>query len=174
MSIPNWYAGQVMTADALNARHPRLVIQENDQTVTSSTVFVKSEIRFTPEPNALYTYELFISYSADDAEDFKWEWDSDATTGVLLSSFTAAYAANATTGADDGAAIIFRRPGNTTDRIAGGSDVANFHSAYDRGTFTTSSVVSEHALYFTQRVSGATGTILRGGNQTRFVYTRIG
>ncbi len=54
MSIPQWFAGQVMTADAANARHPKLVQQENDQIVTSSITPINSEIIFTPEPTGTY------------------------------------------------------------------------------------------------------------------------
>lgn len=173
MSFPHFYAGQVLTADRLSARDMLMVTQENDQTVTSSTTFVKSEIKFLAEANALYAYWLYLSYSAGATGDLKWEWDSDATTGVLMAAFTQAYNLSATSGSNDGASIIMRRPGNTTDRVAGGSDVANFHSAYDSGTFSTNGAPTEHAMYFAQNTSNATGTILRGGNQTRFLYARI-
>lgn len=176
MSIPQWFAGQIMTADAANARNPKLVQQENDQVVTSSTTFVNSEITFTPEPNATYWYELLISYSAVAAADFKWTWSA---AGATLCSFTAAYAASApTTSVNTGADIIFRRPANTTTRIAGGTDAssppANFHSAYDRGTFVTDGTISTVTMQFAQNTSDAGQTILRGGNQTRLMYYRIG
>jgi hypothetical protein len=176
VSIPQWFAGQILLADDLNARHPKLVQQENDQIVTASTTFINSEITFTPEPNALYWYELLISYSAVAAADLKWAW---AATGATLASFTAAYAAAApTTSVNAGADVILRRPGNTTARIAGGSDAAsppvNFHSAYDRGTFATDGTLSAVTLQFAQNTSDAGQTILRGGNQTRMLYYRIG
>lgn len=176
MSIPQWYAGQVMTADAMNARHARLIQQQNDQIVTSSTTLIDSEITFTPEPNALFYYELFISYSAIDVADLKWAWNAP---GAPLASFTMAYAASAAnTSSDTGSLIIFRRPGNTTARIAGGTDATSpptrFHSAYDRGTFTTDGTNSAVTLQFAQNTSNAGQTILRGGNQTRMLYWRIG
>ena len=98
MSIPQWFAGQVLMADAMNARHPRLIVQQNDQTVNNSTTLVNSEITFTPEPNAVFAYELFISYSAVDTADFKWAWNAP---GALLASFTAGYAASAATTSAD-------------------------------------------------------------------------
>ncbi|MGW3936433.1 hypothetical protein [Streptomyces phaeochromogenes] len=175
MSIPQWYAGQVMLADAMNARNPRLVQQENDQIVTASTTFVNSEIVFTPEPDALYWYELLISYSAIAAADLKWSWNAP---GAAFASFTAAYAAAApTTSINAGADVILRRPANTTVRIAGGSDATsppvNFHSAYDRGTFETDGTITAVAMQFAQNVSDAGQTIMRGGNQTRMLYYRI-
>ena len=176
MSIPQWYAGQVITADAANARNPRLIVQQNDQTVNNSTTLVNSEITFTPEPNAVFAYELFISYSAVDGGDFKWAWNAP---GALLASFTAGYAATAgTASADTGSLIIFRRPGNTTARIAGGTDTTSppgrFHSAYDRGTFSTDGTNSSVTMQFAQNTAHASDTILRGGNQTRLLYWRIG
>lgn len=176
MSIPQWFAGQVMTADAMNARHPRLIVQQNDQTVTNSTTLIDSEITFIPEPNALFAYELFISYSAIDVADFKWAWNAP---GAPLASFTMSYAASAAnTSADTGSLIIFRRPGNTTARIAGGTDAASppgrFHSAYDRGTFATDGTNSSVTMQFAQNTANAGQTILRGGNQTRMLYWRIG
>ncbi|MGW0537802.1 hypothetical protein [Streptomyces sp. NPDC003032] len=175
MSIPQWFAGQAMTADGMNARNPRLVQQENDQIVTSSTTLVNSEITFTPEPNAMYWYELLISYSAIAAADFKWSWNA---AGATMCSFTAAYAATAgTTSLNLGSDIILRRPANTTTRIAGGTDATsppgNFHSAYDRGTFATDGTISTVTMQFSQNTSDAGQTILRGGNQTRLMYYRI-
>jgi hypothetical protein len=175
MPNPRLYAGQIITADKWNSLIPQLVQQENDQIVTASTTFVNSEITFTPEPNAMYWYELLISYSAIAAADFKWSWSA---AGASLCSFTAAYAASApTTSVNTGADVILRRPANTTVRIAGGSDATsppvNFHSAYDRGTFTTDGTLSAITMQFAQNVSDAGQTILRGGNQTRMLYRRI-
>jgi len=180
VSIPQWFAGQVMTADAANARHPKLVQQENDQTVTSSTTFVASEIRFTPEPNAVYWYELLLSYSAyggtgstATSGDFKWNWNA---AGATFASFTQAYNLDAPVGFNNGSAIIFRRPANTTIRVAGGaSDGSNdvILSAFDRGTFATDGTITEVVMQFAQNFSSANATILRGGNQTRMIYYRI-
>jgi hypothetical protein len=176
LSIPQWYAGQVMLADAMNARNPRLVQQENDQIVTASTTFINSEITFTPEPNATYWYEVLISYSAIAAADLKWTW---AAAGTTLCSFTMAPAASiGTASVNTGSDVIMRRPANTTVRIAGGSDATspptNFHSAYDRGTFVSDGTLSTVTMQFAQNVSDAGQVILRGGNQTRMLYTRIG
>jgi hypothetical protein len=175
MPNPRLYSGQIITADRWNTLIPQLATQENDQIVTASTTFVNSEITFIPEPNATYWYELFIAYSAIAAADFKWAW---AATGATMCSFTAAYAATApTTSINTGADVILRRPANTTARIAGGSDATsppvNFHSAYDRGTFSTDGTINPITLQFAQNTSDAGQTILRGGNQSRMLYTRI-
>lgn len=173
MPNPRLYAGQVVTADRWNTLTPVLITQETDQTVTSSTTYINSEILFTPEPNAIYMYELLISYSAVAAEDFKWQW---LAPGATFASFTQArHQDTATTGTNAAAQVIFRRPANTTDRLAGGegTDTTAFWSAFDRGTFSTDSTNSTVAMQFAQRASGAIGTILRGGNQTRMLYRRI-
>lgn len=175
MSIPQWFAGQVMTADGMNARHPKLVVQQNDQTVTSSTTLIDSEITFTPEPNAVYQYWLYISYSATTNSDLRWAW---AASGATLASFTLGYATTAASGVNTGSDVVMRRPGNTTARVAGGTDTTsppvNFHSAYDVGTFITDGTLASVTLQFAQNTSHADQTILRGGNQTRMIYTRIG
>ncbi|WP_200308250.1 hypothetical protein [Streptomyces adelaidensis] len=168
------YAGQIATADQWNALIPRMVTQENDQTVTSATTgttLVDSEISVQLEPNALYEYRLWLSYSADGAADFKWAWD---LTGMLICSFTQANAAGLSTASvNDGGDVILRRPAATTNRIAGGSGAVNFHSAYDWGTLQTDAAPGPITLQFAQNTSSANDTILRGGNQTRFLYQRI-
>lgn len=176
MSFPQWFAGQVLTADGFNARHPRLVQQENDQTVTSTTTPINSEIVFTPDPNATYLYWLWISYSATTANGFRWQW---LAVGATFCSFTQSISSPGASGtANTPQSVNFRRPANTTGRLAGGSDAAsppgNFHSAYDQGTFTTDGTNSSVTMQFAQAVSHANQTILRGGNQTRMVYQRIG
>ncbi len=173
MASPRLYAGQVITADSWNAMIPRMITQENDQTVTNSTAFVNSEITFVPEPNAEYKYELYISYSAWTTGDFKWSWDAP---GALIASFSQAYYSSAGIGFNTGSQVIFRRPGNTTDRHAGGASDASsdvFLSAYDVGTFATDSSNSPITMRFTQLTASANPTILRGGNQTRLLYQRI-
>lgn len=176
MSIPQWFAGQILIADDMNARNEKLVQQENDQTVTSSTTVINSEITFTPEPNATYLYWLWISYSATINNGFRWSWLAN---GATFCSFTQSISSPGASGtANTPQSVNFRRPANTTGRLAGGSDAAsppaNFHSAYDVGTFTTDGTINAVTLQFAQAVSHANQTILRGGNQTRMVYRRIG
>lgn len=169
--FPAWFAGEIITADGLNGRNMRLVAQESDLDLTT-TSFVASQITWVPEPNAVYAYWMYISYSADPTADLVWEWEAEGTCGVLMASFTQAYAQSALAGANTGAEIIMRRPANTTNRVAGGTDVANFHSAYDQGTFSTNAAPTAQTLYVSQAVASGE-TILRGGNQTRLVYQRI-
>lgn len=175
MSIPLWYAGQVITADRLNARNAYVVVQNADQASTN-TSFQQSEIVVTFEPGAVYQYQCLIAYTADHDNDFKWNWGGN---DVNLSSFTQAMGTGSNTGHNADRPVIFRRPGNTTTRIAGGtSDLPStdvFQSAYDWGTLTTGSGTPTLVLQFGKLSNTQSGldTILRGGNQTRFVYQRI-
>lgn len=176
MSIPQWFAGQILIADDMNARNERLVQQENDQVVTSSTTVINSEITFTPEPNAIYLYWCWLSYSATINSGFRWSWLAN---GATLCSFTQAISSPGASGTSNTPqSIIMRRPANTTGRLAGGSDAAsppaNFHSAYDVGTFVTDGTTNAITLQFAQATSHANQTILRGGNNTRMIYRRIG
>ncbi|MDX2948859.1 hypothetical protein [Streptomyces caniscabiei] len=176
MSIPQWFAGQILIADDMNARHPLLVAQENDQVVTSSTTVINSEIVFTPAPNATYMYWLWLSYSATTASGLRWSW---LAAGATFCSFTQSISnPGAGTTVNSPQSVNFRRPANTTGRLAGGSDStsppAGFHSAYDSGTFTTDGTTSTVTMQFAQATSHANQTILRGGNQTRMIYIRIG
>lgn len=174
MPNPYVYAGQIATADQWNAGIRRIVTQENDQTVNSGstgTTLVNSEVTAQLEPNAMYDYWLWISYSADAAADFKWAW---SLSGMLICSFTQANSASLSAASvNDGGSVILRRPAATTARIAGGSGSANFNSAYDWGTLQTDAAPGPITLQFAQNTSSANDTILRGGNQTRFLYQRI-
>lgn len=174
MSFPQWFAGQALTADGLNGGRMRLVQQENDQTVTNSTTYMASEIEFTPEPNATYWYQMLISYSADGAGDFQWNWNAP---GAIFASFTQARSVDATGTFNTGAEVIFRRPGNTTNRLAGGATTGtptdSFYSAYDQGTFVTDGTITPVVMQFAQATLAPVDCILRGGNQTRLLYQRI-
>jgi hypothetical protein len=175
MPNPRLYSGQIIAADRWNALIPQLVTQENDQVITSSITPINSEITFTPEPNATYSYWLWISYSATTANGLRWQW---LATGATFCSFTQSISnPGAGTTVNSPQSVNFRRPANTTGRLAGGSDStsppAGFHSAYDSGTFATDGTITPVTMQIAQAVSHANQSILRGGNQTRMVYQRI-
>ncbi|MCZ4612285.1 hypothetical protein O3S80_52815, partial [Streptomyces sp. Lzd4kr] len=155
MPSPIKYAGEIVTADDWNTLSPKLVVQNNDQTVTSSTTPIASEITFTPEINAVYEYWLWISYSATINSGFFWEWDAP---NALIASFSQAVDHAAASGsADTGQLVNFRRAAHTTNRQAGGSDATSppgqFHSAYDSGTFTTDGTPNTITMKFAQAAS---------------------
>ena len=178
MPFPAWRPGMVITAEALNARHDRIVLVDADQVLTSQTTGTASEIELDLEANAVYVYTLLVALSAvagaNSALAFYW----DVPSGTLFGRFTQSLAASSATSLNSGGAIIMRRPANTTLAIAGGSDStsppSNFHSATEQGTITTGEVAGTATLMIQQSGSGSTSqTILRGGNQTRCVYRRI-
>ena len=169
-----WRAGEIITAERLNAGETILITQENDQTITSQDAFEPSEISFLPEPNAVYEYRLLISYSAHTTPDFVWRWPTTNIAGVSFASFTQAYHRDASGGLNSGSEVIFRRPANSTSRVAGGIGDGNIMSAYDQGTFESDASPSECTMEFAQATSSSNPTILRGGNQTRMTYRRIG
>ncbi|MGH3584787.1 MAG: hypothetical protein ACRDQ0_00530 [Pseudonocardia sp.] len=176
MPNPRLYAGQVVTADRWNSLIALLVTQENDQTVTNSAAPIASEITFIPESNAVYEYQLLISYSATTTAGFFWEWDAP---GALIASFTQAINHPGSAGdANTAQTVNFRRPAHSTNRRAGGADATSppnsFHSAYDTGTFTTDGTSQAITMLFAQQdATAGHDTILRGGNQTRMLYRRI-
>ncbi|RLL66999.1 hypothetical protein [Streptomyces sp. Z26] len=165
----------MLTADRWNSMLPQLVVQENDQVVTASVTPINTEISIVPEANATYLYWLYISYSASNSCGMRWQWSAP---GAILCSFTQSIASPGSSGsANTPQSVNFRRPANTTGRLAGGSDSVttpvNFHSAYDSGSFTTDSTLSPITLQFAQAVSSGGQAILRGGNQTRLAYQRV-
>lgn len=178
MPWPEWRPGMVLTAEALNARIDRIVLTDTDQVLTSQTTGVASGIVLDLEPDAVYIYDLLLSYSAvsgaNSALAFYWAVPS----GCLFARYTDTYIAAPSTGLNTGALNIKRRPANTTLQIAGGSDASsppsNFHSAIETGTITTAAVGGTATLMVQQSGAGSTSqTIVRGGNQTRCVYRRI-
>ncbi|GAA2456889.1 hypothetical protein [Streptomyces macrosporus] len=169
-----WLPGMLITDTRLNEGAMQLVTQASDQIVTNSTAYVNSQITFTPAVNAVYAYWLLISYSAHESADFRWRWDAPQAD---FASFTQARHTDATGTFNAPASVIFRRPANSTDRIAGGggtTDISSFFSAYDQGTFITTSSPAAVTMQFTQYTANTGQTILRGGNQTRMLYQRIG
>lgn len=170
-----WQPGMRITATRLEEGRMRLIEQQSDVTLNSTTTYVDSDITFTPDTDAVYAYWLYISYSAVEAADFKWRWQAVEAT---FASFTQSRHPDATGTFNAEAGVIFRRPGNTTDRIAGGggtsSPPSSYFSAYDQGTFATTSIAAPVTMQWAQYSSDAGDTILRGGStQTRLLYQRI-
>lgn len=184
MSIPQWYAGQVITADRMNARNVRYVSQNSDMQMVNQGTPLATEIVIPVEAGAVYYYNCLISYSArsGSANCLGFSWD--APSGTALARFTISMNPNGNEGASNTPnTMITRRPANTTQVPAGGTSdenpPANFQSAYDQGTITVGSTGGNVVLMVRQNVDGGSPsetntTILRGGNQTRCFFQRIG
>lgn len=171
---------QFTLASKLNRLVPQMITQGTDLTFTlNSTTPQITDIVFLPDLNAIYNYELFITYTASTAADFAWSWDASEAT---VSRFTLHRAPGAASGLNTGGTAVIRRPGQTTHTViaqgldpSGTVDPVNFCSAYDRGTFTTTGNRAVIALMGSQGTADADeNTILRGGNGTRLLFTRVG
>lgn len=172
--------GDLLLASKLNQIVPQMISQGTDYTCTlNSTTPQLSDILFLPDTSAVYTYELFIAYSASTNSDFRWSWDASEATFSRYVTHRAL--TPVLSGLNTGTDAVVRRPGQATNILAQGGDAAavtaplNFMSAYDRGTFVTTSSPAVIALMVAQGTASATeNTILRGGNATRLLYTRVG
>lgn len=178
MTVTRFFPGDVLTGMKMNMHEWQMVTQVADLTLSGGgTAFVPTEIVVPLDPGAVYYYLMLISYSADIDADFRWRWD--APEGCLLTSFTQALVTGAASGSNTGAELIFRRPANTTNRVAGGTadpmsgnPPGTFNSAYDEGCINASGV-GGNLILEVDRVSDSADAILRGGNQTRILYRRI-
>jgi hypothetical protein len=178
VAFPQWLAGQIITADRLNARNVHLVTQDSDQVVTSSTALVDSEIEIPVVAGAVYSYTALIAYNATTTSDFRWAWSYPLDTVVLR--FTQSYVEGASVGFASGAEIVQRRPAGNTSVVAGGkapggqTPPADTAVAIDQGTIAVSASPGTVRLRFAQGTSSPDQTILRGdGTQTRVLYQRI-
>src|SRR5690606_1707517 len=93
LPFPQVFAGQVLTADVVNATRKRLVVQTADQVLTNQATDVDTEIIIPVEAGAVYWFECLISYSAVSAANSALMWSWDAPTGTALARFTQSYVA---------------------------------------------------------------------------------
>jgi hypothetical protein len=175
LPFPEWPAGMRITAGRLNARNTRLVEQGSDQTVTSSTTLVSTNLILPGVANATYEYRLQIAYSATVTPDLKFAWT--VPSGAAVRRFTISREAAAVAGLNTGAAVIMRSPGTGTEIIAGGGSAdggvpADFFFASDEGQITMGGTAGNCTVQFAQQTSNANQTIFRA--QSRLVYRRIG
>lgn len=174
-SFDLWRAGEIIVPAKLNAMIPSFIELENDFTKTNSTLSNVTDISFTPDINATYYYELYISYGAIQAADIRWAWSASQAT---FNRYVCHQLPASSDGVEVGNNIVLRHPAQGSSAIAGGgndadNDPDNFMSAWDRGTFTTTGTAAAITLQFAQGTTNATASVLRGGNNTRLVYTRI-
>lgn len=177
--------GQFLLASKLNRLVPQMITQGTDLEFVgaSNTTAVATDIVFLPDTDAIYNYELFFCYSASTDVDVTWYWQADEATFSRYALYRAPGSSGSLT---TGAAAIMRRPAQTTAVECQGGDPdgtiepVNFMIAYDRGTFTTTSTSGAIGL-----MAAAAGldddaspneekTIIRGGNGTRLLITRVG
>ena len=168
MPYPDWRAGQRMTADLLAAMNVYEVEQGSDQTVTSSTVYVDTNIVIPVEANALYTYTLLADASGDVAGDGKVAWT--VPSGTTMKRSGQGVGQSNTASQTDAATMFSAQGGASTDF---GFGVGTGTTAFvEDGRIETGSTSGNVTLQFAQRVSNATGSIFRGTSIA--TYRRIG
>lgn len=171
MAYPDWRAGMKLKASLLRGMGVYRVLQGADQTRTSSTVALNSNLIIPVEANAVYQYKLLLAYSAG-AGNFTGTWD--VPSGATMQRHGDGMAATATGSqtaytegfsAQGGATTAFNIGGNTTG-------ITQTVSFVEEGYIETASTAGNATFQFTQRVSSADATILRAASQV--YYQRIG
>jgi len=185
MAYELFKTGEFISASKLNALVPQMITQGQDLEFVgaSNTTAVATDIVFRPDVSAIYNYELFFCYSADTDVDVTWHWDASQAT---FSRYVAHRAPGAASGLNVGADAVIRRPAQTTAVEVQGGDIdgtidpVNFMSGYDRGTFTTTSSPAVIVLYAAafglddDASPNQEKCLIRGGNATRLLFTRVG
>jgi hypothetical protein len=183
-AFPRIRAGQRLTTGVLGARDTVLLEQSEDVTITNSTTMLSSDLVIPVVAGAIYTYKLFVSYSAVRETDgpnvgaaLVGNWA--VPSGTTVNRFATSYPRTPATGLNTGNAVIMRRPANTTLMIMGGTDSSsppsNFHSAFDRGTIAVGGTSGSVTWRFGANRAVTEQVILRGGpSHTRLLYSRIG
>lgn len=168
MVYPDFQAGQRLTADLLRALAIDSVSNGDDQTVTSSTALIDSNLSVTVEATAIYKYRLMASYTASTGGDIQFAWS--VPTGGTMQRWTWGIGPGSTGGAGDAETISMRRPdAGTAVSAGGGTTTRGYH---EEGTFIGGSVDGDFTLRFAQDTSNATGTVLTSSSRVEF--QRIG
>lgn len=179
MPFPQWFAGQTITADRLNAARMKMVAQSENQEVVNSTALVPTEIIIPLESGATYWYQLVLTYTARNTNDgvegggIRWAWD--VPTGTSMPRQTASYALVGNQGISliAGGRILLRSPAATTEMRAEGSGPDNFHAALEYGSIQVGGLSGAAVLQFAQWNAHSTPTTLRGATRTRVFYARV-
>lgn len=74
MGFPQWFAGSTITAQKLSDMQWQSVIQGGDQTRTSTTTFLATNLVVPVVASASYKYRLLVSYISNDIADIKFNW----------------------------------------------------------------------------------------------------
>lgn len=176
MAFPQWRAGQILTADDLNAVRLKMAVQVNNGITTSNTL-TDSEVVIPVEAGAVYSYQALIAFSATTASDFSWAWRIPS--GATLARWTISVVEALGSGNNTGGGAILRSPAGSTQILSGGNSTssppANFQCVYDQGYFETAGTPGDVVLQYAQGPGASTSdqTILLGGNRTRVFYQRV-
>lgn len=171
MGYPDFRAGMKLKASHLRAMQMTRVVQGSDQTRTSSTSNLSTNLIIPAEANAVYRYTLLLAYSCG-AGDYTGVWDVPSGTSMqrhgdgMAATATGSQTAYTEAFSAQGAAgTAFNIGGNT-------SSIAQIVSFIEEGYVETASVGGDVTYQFSQRVSSADATICRAASQ--LYYVRIG
>src|SRR5690606_19580747 len=179
MPFPQWFAGQTITADRLNAARMKMVAQSENQEVVNSTALVPTEISIPLETGATYWYQLVLTYTARNTNEgvdgggIRWAWDVPRGTSMTGQSAKCAPVDNQGISLIAGGRILLRSPAATTEMRAEGSGPDNFHAALEYGSIQVGGLSGEAVLQFAQWNAHSTPTTLRGATRTRVFYARV-
>lgn len=171
MGYPEFRAGMKLKASHLRAMQTYRVLQGADQTRTSSTTLLSSNLIIPTSAGAVYQYKLLLAYSCG-AGDFTGQWD--VPSGATMQRHGDGMAATAT-GSQTAYTEGFSAQGSATTAFNIGGNTAGITqivSFVEEGYLETASTSGDATFQFTQRVSSADATILRA--QSQLYYTRIG
>lgn len=160
----------------------QLVQLTADQSVASSTTPVNTALVIPVLAGVKYECRARVGYSAGGFTGsptggrFRWTWSVPA--GLTLSRYTIGYGKTTAdvVDIDDGGNVSMRRPGTTTQVLAGAVNTAstnsNFYSVWEDWYVDTPATANGNITFqFAQVVSHATATILR--NNSALFYRRM-
>lgn len=171
MGYPDFRAGMKLKASHLRAMQTIRVVQGSDQTRTSSTSNLDTNLVIPAEANAVYEYRLLLAYSCG-AGDYTGLWS--VPSGTTMQRHGDGMAATAT-GTQTAYTDAFSAQGSATTafNIGGNtSSIAQTCSFVEQGYIETASTAGNVTYQFSQRLSSADATIIRAASQ--LYYTRIG
>ncbi|MFD4740626.1 hypothetical protein ACFWNQ_25160 [Streptomyces virginiae] len=168
MQYPTWAAGQRVTAAGLASMTPPVAYKSADQTIASSTTNVNDNHLFQScAANAIFVVTGFLLYSAHQDADIKMGWTGPS--GATFAWIAHASTQSQTGGiASSGIVVDRQNIGASSFPLGGyGAENTTVMTATLMGTLVTSSTAGALQLTWAQRVSNATGSIMRTGSWLR-------
>lgn len=166
MANPLFYAGQELTAAALNAAFPLRAFADADTSRTSSTTFLDADgLVVELEANSQYAIDGWLAYDAGVTGDLKVQLLVPTGAGGTWGM----YALSTTSTGSVGTVQANRAPvGSGNALTAGGSaSSAGAMNALLRGYIATGDDPGELQVQFAQNTSNATATTIKAGSWIR-------
>lgn len=151
MTMPTFPAADVPTSADFGALLPLFALKTGDQHNDATTTLTSdSQLFVAMVANASYTFELFVRYSADSSNDFKWQFSLPA--GAVWRGGVIGLDSGSTTAQG---ATYFGTHTEATTPVAGGIGSGNIAFFYAVGRVTTSSTAGNCTFQFAQNATGA-------------------